>query len=456
MARDMTRGRPSKILITFAFSILTSSILNYVYNATDSAMVSYFVDKHALGAISSITPTITLIQGLLLGLLSGFSITISRAFGAKLKEKMKKALANGIFIAFLIVVPIMIISFFAASPITYAMNVPEQFRGDAIAYFLVIILALPISGTSWMCAGLFRAFGDSRTPMIISACCGALNVFFNYVFLAIIPLGVAGAAIGTVCASAIGTVIYLVVLLRTTPEIKFKLADIRPRSALIKELLNDGIALAMLDFVVSAGQVVLQRAINSFEPAVITGVAAGSKLVNLLWLISCALESALIYFCSQNAGAGEIGRIKQGIKANLIITTVVVSLCVAAILIFCEPLLRIFIGSGIDADTSSTISHATTFIITQVVFLPAIILMSGLRGAARGLGSAVPTVACGVIELVARIGVTMMCELSAFAEDIKIKILYLAGPAAWVGAVIMLAIILPGTLKRKEIQVSQH
>ena len=284
MARDMTRGRPSKILITFAFSILTSSILNYVYNATDSAMVSYFVDKHALGAISSITPTITLIQGLLLGLLSGFSITISRAFGAKLKEKMKKALANGIFIAFLIVVPIMIISFFAASPITYAMNVPEQFRGDAIAYFLVIILALPISGTSWMCAGLFRAFGDSRTPMIISACCGALNVFFNYVFLAIIPLGVAGAAIGTVCASAIGTVIYLIVLLRTTPEIKFKLADIRPRSALIKELLNDGIALAMLDFVVSAGQVVLQRAINSFEPAVITGVAAGSKLVNLLWL----------------------------------------------------------------------------------------------------------------------------------------------------------------------------
>ena len=139
MAKDMTQGKPSKMLITFAFSILVSSVLDYVYSATDSAMLSCYVNKHALGAISSIVPAITLITGVLSGLLSGFSITIGRAFGANNEEKIKKVLANGILIAVITVIPCALISFFLVNPIAAAMNVPEEFLSDAIAYFSIIL-----------------------------------------------------------------------------------------------------------------------------------------------------------------------------------------------------------------------------------------------------------------------------------------------------------------------------
>ena len=454
MAKDMTQGKPSKILIVFAMSILATSILDYVYSATDSAMLGHFVDKHALGAISSIVPAITLIQGVLLGLLSGFSITISRAFGSSDKEKIKKVIANAIFLAIVIIVPSMLISFFLVRPIAAAMNVPDEFLNDAVSYFSIIILALPISGTSWFCGGLFRAYGDSRTPMIISALCGVLNVFFNYIFLAVIPLGVAGAAIGTVCAAALGAIAYVILMIRKIPEVRSLFSVIRPKAYIVKELLNDGIAIALMNFVVNAGQVLIQRAINNFAPSVITGVSSGSKIVNFLWNIALSLESALMYFCSQNDGAGRIDRIKQGIKANLIITTIAGVVCVGVMVIFREPLIRIFIGNGVDLDTTQTLYYGSIYLLTQVAFLPAIILMSSFRGTVRGLGSSIPTVACGIIELICRAVVMVICEFSGFAQNVKINILYLAGPAAWIGAVILLGISIPMILKRKQNKIA--
>ena len=448
MTKDLTKGNPSKILIIFALSILTTSVLDYVYGATDSAMLSYYVDKHALGAISSILPALSLIQGVVLGLLSGFSITMSRAFGSNSEDKTKKTVANGVFLSMVIILPSMLASLSLANPIANAMNVPEEFMDDALTYFFIIVLAFPISGVSWFCSGLLRAFGDSRTPMIVSGVCGILNVAFNYLFLAVVPLGVAGAALGTVCASAVGMVAYLVILTVLVPQIRFKAKDMRPRSSVVKELLNDGITIAMLNFVVSSGHAIIQRAVNGFQPAVITGISTGSKIANLLWIIACALESALMYFCSQNVGAGKIGRIKQGIKANLAITSVSVIACAALMLLFREPLLRIFLGSSVDADTVLTLSYASNFLFTQIVFLPAIILMSCFRGTVRGLGSSIPTIACGVIELVVRVVVTAICEFSSFAQNVQINILFVAGPLAWLSAAIMLGVILPGVLRR--------
>lgn len=450
MAKDMTQGKPSKILIVFAMSILATTILDYVYSATDSAMLGHFVDKHALGAISSIIPAISLIKGAILGMLSGFSITISRAFGANNDGRTKKVLANGIFLSFVIVLPCTLISFFFVQPIATALNVPEAFLDDAVAYFSIIMLATPISATSWFCGGLFRAFGDSRTPMIISASCGVLNVLFNYIFLAIVPLGVRGAAIGTVCAAAVGMIAYVILMIRNIPQSRISFSDLRPSASVVMELLNDGIALALMNFVVNAGQVLIQRAINGFTPTVITGVSAGSKIVNFLWNIALAVESALIYFCSQNDGARRIDRIKQGVKASLVITTIAGAVCVGFMLIFREPLIRIFIGSGDDYDTTQTLSYASMYLITQVAFLPAIILMSCFRGTVRGLGSSIPIVACGVIELAFRAAVMAICEFSSFAENVKINILYLAGPAAWIGAAVLLAAVIPVILKHKQ------
>ena len=76
---------------------------------------------------------------MLLGLLSGFSITISRAFGSSDKEKIKKVIANAIFLAIVIIVPSMLISFFLVRPIAAAMNVPDEFFNDAVSYFSIIM-----------------------------------------------------------------------------------------------------------------------------------------------------------------------------------------------------------------------------------------------------------------------------------------------------------------------------
>ena len=80
--------------------------------------------------------------------------------------------------------------------------------------------------------------------------------------------------------------------------------------------------------------------------------------------------------------------------------------------------------------------------------------MSCFRGTVRGLGSSIPTVACGVIELVMRTAVMLICDFTSFADSLKINILYLSGPAAWIGAAVLLGIVIPIILKRKQNKIA--
>ena len=82
--------------------------------------------------------------------------------------------------------------------------------------------------------------------------------------------------------------------------------------------------------------------------------------------------------------------------------------------------------------------------------------MSCFRGAIRGLGSSIPTVACGVIELVVRVVVMAVCEFSTFADNVKINILYLSGSCAWIVAAALLGVVLPMILKRKQSKLAEE
>ena len=83
MAKDLTQGGPTRLITAFAFSMLISSIMSYIYGTTDSLMVSYFVDPNALGAISAASPAISLIDGFACSTVSGFSLYAGKVFGAR-------------------------------------------------------------------------------------------------------------------------------------------------------------------------------------------------------------------------------------------------------------------------------------------------------------------------------------------------------------------------------------
>ncbi|MBQ9773537.1 MAG: polysaccharide biosynthesis C-terminal domain-containing protein [Clostridia bacterium] len=450
MVKDLTQGRPVKVITMFALSMLASSMMSYVYSTTDSMMVSHFVNTHALGALSAVTPAIGMIDGFLASTVGGFAIFAGRVFGAGDHQRLRKLMANASMLTAVVVIPVAILMCVFCNQIVALMNTPESFRATATTYFTIVIAGMPISAISWVCASMFRALGDNKTPLMISGLCGALNVVFNFIFLVPCGMDVAGAALGTVCATAVGSTLYVIFLKKRMPLLLFGRADMHFSRPILRILLSNGIPMGLLSSVISVGSLILQIAINGHAPEVITGIATGGRLLSIIWIFIQVFESALVYFCAQNLGAGRYDRVREGYRVTMVIMLILGAVC-AAFSIFCgEFFHRLYAGWGQDAETNAIVRYAEEYIFTQVIFFPFMAGLCGPRGALKGIGNTVPAVMCGVIELVARIAVSLISVLAPLATEIKLGLLYFAGPAAWVGATVFLLILLPRAFRHME------
>ncbi len=437
MVRDLTKGSPTKLIVSFACTMLLASMMNYIYNFTDSLMVGRFVNADALGAVSATSPFLQLINNLSFATLSGVSIVAGQLFGAGHYKSLKKMMANAVYLTVAIVSVATVVSFILCRPILVAMDTPDELLDMSVIYAAIIILAKPVSAPSWLLAGLFRALGDAKTPVYIAIINGFGNVVFNFIFLVIFPMGIAGAAIGTFCSAATGSIIYLIVFRRKMQLLHFGKEDAAFSGDIVKRLLRIGVPLGLESAVTTLGTVMLQVAINGHGANVVTGISIGTKLMSLFWIFFSVFESAQLAFCAQNIGAGQIERVRRGIRNTLLID---IGIGAFFILITVSNLDQYLYMAFVGNDTE-ILAYAHRYMMTQILFSPCIAILYTFRAGLKSFGSTVPTVLCGVIELIARVTVSLF-----FAENLSL--LFFAGPMAWVGTAVFLSILYPIVCRR--------
>lgn len=443
LAKDLTKGSPTRLIISFAFSMLVSGMMGYIYGTTDSLMVSHYVDPAALGAISAASPATGLIEGFAASTISGFSLYAGKLFGAGDEKGLKRVMGHAVLLAAILVGAATLLCTVFCRPLVLLMNTPEAFVDMATTYLFILLAIMPISAVGWVCAGMFRALGDSKTPLLIGAVSGVSNVVFNALFLGGFDMGIEGAAYGTVCAVVLSSAMYLFFLFRRMRMLVFGKADLRPQAPIVKILLSNGIPLGLLNSVINVGAMILQIAVNGHGEDAVTGIAIGNRVLTLFWMVFQNFESAIIYFCAQNLGAGRVDRIRRGIRNTLLLNFGLGALLAVVGIFFGKYIYMLFVG----ADHPHIIEFAEQYLLTQAIFFPFMVTLCVWRGGLKGLGSTVPAVLCGVIELVVRVVVSVF-----FADNLWV--LYFAGPAAWVFASIFLAILYPRMLRSTERRVA--
>lgn len=446
LTKDLTQGSPTRLIVTFTLSMLLSSMMGYIYGTTDSLMVSHYVDPAALGAISAASPASSLIEGFACSTISGFSILAGRIFGSGDEKKLKNVMAHVVLLSLIFIGAATLICTVFCRQLVLLMQTPHGFVEMATDYLFILMCAIPISGISWICGGMFRALGDSKTPLLVGTVSGLSNVVFNALFLGPLNMGIQGAAYGTVCATALGSLLYVIFLFTRMKVLIFGKSDLYLSKRTVRTLLSNGLPLGLLNSVVSVGALILQIAINSHGENAVTGIALGGRVLSIFWMVFQNFESAIIYFSAQNLGAKRVDRIKRGIRNALII-----NLCAGAILTFVgnffgKYIYMLFINAN-HAAFDEIISYAGLYLLTQTLFFPFMVTLCMWRGGLQGLGSTVPAVLCGVIELILRVVISVF-----FSKHLIV--LFFAGPAAWVFASIFLAILYPRMLRRTERRIA--
>ena len=438
MVRDLTKGRPTGVIASFAATMLLSSMMNYIYNFTDSLMVGWYVSPEALGAVSAVSSLSMVLNNLSTTIVSSFPILGGRFFGAGEHGQLKKMMANATYLTVIIVSVITAISLLILRPMVIWMNTPSELVDMSVAYMSIILLAKPFGAPSWLLGGMCRALGDTKTPLYVSLINGFGNVVFNFLFLVVFPMGIAGAALGTLCSAFTGSLIYLFVFKRRMQLLHFGRNEAHPSLSMMKRLLALGLPIGLESAITSVGSMMLQIAINGNGADAVTGIAVGGKILSFFWLFFSVFESALLNFSSQNIGAGEYLRVKQGIRNTLF---VFLGIGAAFALLALTGIDR-FVYMAFVKDNASILEISHNYYLTQIIFFPFIAMLFTWRAGLKAFGSTVPTLLCGVAELIARLLVSFF-----FADNLFM--LFFAGPMAWVFSSVLVAILYPIAEKKE-------
>ena len=438
--KTLTEGTPWKQILLFSIPIFWGNIFQLLYSLVDTKIVGSTLGTEALAAVGSVSTLHTLMTGFLNGLTLGFSLITAMCFGADQMKRLKKSFAMTIELGVLTTAVLVVALMLVLQPLLHLLNVPEEQFAMSYAYISVLIVGLFATVLYNLCANTLRAIGDSLTPLLFLILATVSNIGLDYLFILEFHMGVQGAAYATVLAQLISVVLCFARIFRKFPILHLQKTDFRPEKELIVEMYKSGLSMGLMSCLVSIGTIMLQSAINTFGTTVIVAHTAARKVFEIMSLPMSVLGSAMATYCGQNYGAKRFDRIRQGIRASLLIAAI----WSVAVFIIChtvEGALIRFVASTTDAEV---IYWGSMYLKVDMSFIIVCGVIVILRNSMQGFGDRVIPVFSSCIELAGKIIFAFV-----FAPMFAYWGIIWAEPVVWIAMVIPLIVKVVHTLKQE-------
>ncbi len=434
---NMTEGKVSSLILRFFFPIFLTNMLQQVYNIADTIIVGKGIGDNALAAVGNMSSISFLIVGFSSGLTSGFSILLAQHYGAGNYNELRKTLASSIKLSVGIATVLTVGSILILKPVLVLMQTSEVIMKDSLIYGYVIFLGLAATIAYNLCACILRALGDSKTPFIAIMVSTVINIVLNCVFIFMCHWGVFGAAVATVLAQIISTLVCLIKL-KKIDIIKLVPADFGKDISLVKELLRNGIPMALMNSITSLGCMVVQYFVNGLGVAYTSAYAACSKYINLFMQPGYAAGLTMSAFTGQNYGAEKYTRIREGLHVCLGIA-LISYVTLGSVMVFTPHTL-----AGMMLTGEEPIALAMQYLPICGFMLFAVDILFVFRSGCQAMGRPTIPMISGVVEMVMRIMVIVL-----FVSKIGFAATAWADAIAWVGALVLNFIAFEVILNRK-------
>ena len=401
---DLTSGDIKKVLILFMIPIFFANLFQQLYNTVDTMIVGHYLGDNALAAMGSTSSLFDLLVGFATGVGSGFAVVIARCVGSKDSNEVKKSVAGTILLSAILTVIIMLLSVFALKPLMHFLNTPDSIFEDAYSYIYTICIAVGITVLYNMLSGMLRAKGNAFIPLIALLISSVLNIFLDIYCIVNLKMGTRGAAVATVISQAISSIFCLIYIFNKEKDLIPSKDSFEMDSKLYSDLIGQGLSMGLMLSIVSMGTVILQTSINKCGTSVIAGYTSARKVMNFETMPLSTLGTALTTFVSQNFGAGNKQRIKDGVRyANIL---GIIWCGITIVLVF--PLASLFIQFISSTESTEVLYYGSTYLKVSTVFLPFLAPLLNLRSSLQGLGKKIVPLFSSIIELVGKFILVML------------------------------------------------
>ena len=401
---DLTHDNIYKALIFFALPLIFSQLFQQLYNTADTVIIGHFLGEQSLAAISSCVAIYELLIGFGMGFGNGLGIVCARAYGACDVTKLKKIVASSLLITLGVTLVISISSHFFLKTLLILLGTPQEIIEEAYSYINLISIFSSVIFAYNLLSGMLRAIGNSFMPLIFLIISSLLNISLDILLITKLELGIRGTAIATVLAQGISAILCLIYILKNTTILIPEKRHFAPEIPLYRNLIGQGLSMALMSALVSSGSVILQSSINGFGTAVLAGHISARKIFGLTIIPMIMLGSASATFVSQNLGAERIDRIKKGVIASDLLCIAWSLLCLLAIPFNAEFLIKAVSGST----SAAALEYGSKYITFMQPFYAVLGVLFVTRNSLQGLGSKILPLFSSVIELLGKVLFTLI------------------------------------------------
>lgn len=338
----MTQGSIKKKILLFAIPVLIGNLFQQLYNTADSLIVGNLLGAQALAAVTSTASLCYLIIGTFNGLAMGAGTVIARYIGARDDDAVTRAVHTAVALGLVCSVIVSVGGYFAAGPLLRLMDSPDDVLPLSTKY-LSIYLGGSFSVVMYnIFVGILQANGDSRHPLYYLIASSVLNILLDILFIAKFRMGVEGAAIATVISQTLSACLAGGRLMRSTSIVKIRVSKVRFDHESLKYILRYGVPTGAQVAVIDLSNVLIQSFINSFGSIAMAGFGAYNKIDGFIFLPVTAFQMAIATFVSQNIGAKEYARARDGITFGVGLTVIMSEVIGLLVCLFSHPLIELF------------------------------------------------------------------------------------------------------------------
>ncbi len=421
---DMCTGSVLKKMLLFALPLMLSGMLQLLFNAADVMVVGKFAGERSLAAVGATTSLINLLTNLFVGLSIGANVLTARCFGASQEREVKETVHTAMTLSFFCGIVLTAIGMLGAPEILSWMQTPPEVLELAVVYLRTYFLGMTATMVYNFAAAILRAVGDTQRPLWILMGAGVVNVSLNLVFVIVFHWGVFGVGLATVISQTISAICVVWCLLREKGAIRLEFSSLGIKRDKLLKIAQIGLPAGIQSSLFSLSNVVIQSTVNSFGETVVAGSAASSNLEGFAFMAMNAFHQATISFTSQNIGAGRRDRIDRIVRTALACVAVTAFAVGGALLLFGEPLLRLY------TDEPEVIATGLERMRVMAASFALAGMMDVMVGCLRGLGySLMPMfVSLGGVCALRLIWIATVFQLPAFHS---IGMLYITYPVSW-------------------------
>ena len=309
-----------KALISMGIPTMLGMMVNAIYNLVDA----YFVGglgTSQMGAISVVYPLGQVVVGLGLLFGNGAASYLSRLLGKGDKEKANQVASTALYSSITVGVIMIIFSMIFLHPILKLLGATDSIMPYAVTYASIYIVSCIFNVFNVTMNNIVTSEGAAKTTMLALMAGAILNIGLDPVFIYVLDMGVAGAAIATAISQIISTLVYLTFVLRKKSIYNFRIKNCTFTKEIISEIFKIGIPTLVFQILTSLSISLVNTQARPYGDSVIAGMGAVTRVVSMGSLMVFGFIKGFQPIAGYSYGAKKFDRLHEAIKTSIIWST---------------------------------------------------------------------------------------------------------------------------------------